>query len=81
MTVAAMLSNSLLARWLTKIASFLNFECYSDPSRLLLSSGSWLGVAYAGINKQAADTSASRGESTRRVLTGGIAIAVLLSDD
>ena len=52
-----------------EIASFLNFECYSDPSRLLLSSGSWLGVAYAGINKQAGDTEAVESQVMRRFQT------------
>ena len=48
-----MLSISLLARRADGIVPYLDFECYSDPARLLLSSRSWLGVAYAGINKQA----------------------------
>ena len=39
-----------------EITSYFYFECYSGPARLMLSSGSWLGVAYAGINKQAGDT-------------------------
>ena len=51
-----------------EIASFLNFECYSGPARLVLSSCSWRGVAYAGINKQV-ETRRLESQVMRRVQT------------
>ena len=80
MTVAAMLSISLLARWLTKIASFLDFACYSGRARLLQSICSRLGVAYAGINKQSTEAERLCRESTRHASTAWIHLVRELSD-
>jgi hypothetical protein len=81
MTVAAMLSISLLARWLTKSLRILTLSATVILHDCCFQVVPGWASRTPASTKQAADTEAGDREATRRVLAGRIAIVALLSDD